>query len=432
MKTILRNRYYLARPTVLTWTGVLVAVAALSTTSVAIRAQAETTGPKPSSAIILLREGVDPEVFAREHGLHPEQIYRELLNGFSVKLPPFRAMLATDARLLRIEPDLPVSLPDKLEPGIPHELSATATGISPSFPPWGIDRIDQRRLPLDHAFRSRLTGKGVTVYVVDTGIRYDHSEFEGRAAPAFDAYRGEKLNDAYRGENLNDAYRGGASTNAPGSDCNGHGTHVAAIIGGRTTGVARAAQLRSVRVLGCDGIGSTSALLAGLEWISTHRAGPSVVNYSIVGATNPVLDSAVSKLMDSGVVMIAAAGNNGGDACQLSPGRVPKLITVGASDSADRRWSASNWGSCVSWFAPGSRILSAAHTGTYRYLEMSGTSMAAPHVAGVAALELERRPEAVQAEIKAAILRHATPDVIGDARGGRNALLFSGDDPTHD
>jgi aqualysin 1 len=259
-----------------------------------------------------------------------------------------------------------------------------------SNPVWGLDRIDQRPLPLDKGFTYVGTGAGVTVYVVDTGIRSTHQEFEGRVLPGFTA-----INDGEGTE-----------------DCHSHGTHVAGTIGGRTYGVAKSVQLVPVRVMNCSGSGSISGVVAGLDWIAQHRRGPAVANLSIGGSTSTSLDNAVGKLVASGVTVVVSAGNSGDDACLQSPARVREAITVGATTSSDSRASYSNFGPCVDVFAPGSSIVSASHGSDTATSTKSGTSMAAPHTAGAAALVLGNVPSADPATVMRTLVDDATTGVL--------------------
>jgi subtilisin family serine protease len=286
---------------------------------------------------------------------------------------------------------------------------ATQTGA-----PWGLDRTDQRDLPLSTGFTYTATGSGVTAYVIDTGIAYAHTDFGGRAVSGFDAVDGGSADD-----------------------CNGHGTHVAGRVGGSTYGVAKGVRLVGVRVLGCDGSGTTSGVVAGIDWVTAnHAAGaPAVANMSLGGGASTAIDDAVRASIADGVTYAVAAGNGNSrgvaqDACASSPARVPAALTVGATDRTDTAASFSNYGSCVDLFAPGVAIPSAWHTGPTATSTISGTSMATPHVAGVAALYLSGNTTAAPAAVSGVVTAAATTGQVTMSRtaaraGTPNRLLFS-------
>lgn len=288
---------------------------------------------------------------------------------------------------------------------VERDIVLRATSVQPS-PPVGLDRIDQRGQPLNASYTFTATGAGVTAYIVDTGIRLSHSDFGGRAVSGFNAL----------------------APGTPATDCDGHGTHVAGTVGGTRFGVAKQVRLSSVRVLGCDGSGSGSDLIAGLDFIvRDHAAGtPAVAVLSLGGTTtSTAVDSAVRKVVADGVSVAVAAGNEAVDACTTSPARVPEVLTVGATvPSTDARPDFSNFGSCLDLFAPGVGILSAGYTGDGDTLVSSGTSMAAPHVAGAAALLLEQTPGAGPAEVAATLAAQATQGVVTDARSAADDLLY--------
>ena len=271
---------------------------------------------------------------------------------------------------------------------------------------WGIDRIDQRALPLSGTYTYDSTGSGVTAYVVDTGILATHTQFAGRVAGGYTA-----ISDGYGT-----------------TDRNGHGTHVSGTIAGATYGVAKAATLVPVRVLDAAGSGTTSGVISGLNWIvSNHAAGvPAVANMSLGGATSDALDAAVNAVISDGVTMVVAAGNSTASSCTASPARVPNAITVNASTSTDARASYSNYGSCSDIYAPGSSITSAWYTSTTATNTISGTSMASPHVAGVAARLLSSNPAWTPAQVWAAINTNSTAVNFGlSAQADPNKLLYA-------
>jgi subtilisin family serine protease len=276
--------------------------------------------------------------------------------------------------------------------------------------PWGLDRVDQSNLPLNGSFTYGATAAGVTTYIVDTGVRSDHVDFTGRVAGGFSAIAD------------------GRGT----SDCNGHGTHVAGTVAGATYGVAKSAAIVPVRVLDCYGSGSWSGVIAGLDWIAgSHAAGtPAVANMSLGGGANTSVDDAVRAVINDGVTVVVAAGNSAADACTFSPARTPAAVTVAATDSSDNQASFSNFGPCVDIYAPGVSIPSAWYTSSTATASLSGTSMAAPHVAGAAALVLAANPSASPADVGNALTSAATADVVrGVTAGTVNRLLFTGGTP---
>ena len=271
--------------------------------------------------------------------------------------------------------------------------------------PWGLDRIDQRNLPLTNSYTYNATGAGVDAYIIDTGIRFSHSQFGGRAVSGFDAIDGGSADD-----------------------CNGHGTHVAGTVGGTTYGVAKGVRLLGVRVLNCQGSGSTSQVVAGINWVtSNHVAGqPAVANMSLGGTGSTSIDNAVVNSINDGVAYAVAAGNSNANACNYSPARVGTAVTVGSTTSSDSRSSFSNYGSCLDLFAPGSSVTSAWHTSNTATNTISGTSMATPHVAGVGALYLQDNPSASPSTVRDVIVNSATTGVVSNAGSGSpNRLVYS-------
>lgn len=317
-----------------------------------------------------------------------KQNYGDVLRGFAIQADPttVRRMLK-DPRIAYIEED--------------GEMRASATQSNAT---WGLDRVDQRNLPLSGSYDYSTTASNVSAYVIDTGILASHSQFGGRVQQGYTA-----INDGYGT-----------------SDCAGHGTHVAGTIGGSTYGVAKGVKLYPVRVLGCSGSGSTSGIIAGMDWVASTHRGPSVANMSLGGGASTATDQAVARLRNSGVVVAVAAGNENQDACNVSPARAAGAITVGSTQSNDYRSSFSNWGTCVNIFAPGTNITSSWSTGTSATNTISGTSMATPHVAGVAALYLAANPNATPAQVEQALYSNATPNkVINAGSGSANRLLYS-------
>jgi subtilisin family serine protease len=270
---------------------------------------------------------------------------------------------------------------------------------------WGLDRVDQRNLPLDQAYNYNTDGKGVHAYIIDTGIFVSHSDFGGRADVGFDA-----LNDGKKG-----------------IDCNGHGTHVAGTVGGGTYGVAKNVQLHAVRVLSCSGSGSTAGVIAGVDWVTNNHVKPAVANMSLGGGADRAMDDAVRRSVAAGVTYSLAAGNDNSNACNTSPSRTAEAITVGATTNTDARASFSNYGECVDIFAPGHQITSAWYTSNTDTKTISGTSMAAPHVAGVLALFLSANPNASPNDVAKALVDNSTPDkVTSPGKCSPNKLVFTG------
>ncbi len=344
----------------------------------------------PGRYVVVLDAGADPATVSTTvrtfKGGRVHNTYQHGFKGLAVEISEVDAQsLAHDPRVQLVEEDATV---------------AVATT------PWGLDRIDQRSLPLDGSYGSGWTGAGVTVYVVDTGILASHSDFGGRVVAGFSAF----------------------TDNGGSTDCNGHGTHVAGIIGGSNYGVAKSATLVPVRVLDCDGSGSVSSVLAGLDWVLQDHAlstQPAVVNMSLAGEPSSALDSQVNLLITAGMTTVVAAGNNNSDACSKSPARLPGALTVGASTETDARAGFSNYGKCVDLFAPGTNVVSDWYSSPTATAVSSGTSESAPFVAGVAALCLERYPSASPKTVKQTVLSQSTSDVLGGVAGSPNRLLFA-------
>ncbi|TQV89733.1 S8 family peptidase [Aliikangiella coralliicola] len=273
-------------------------------------------------------------------------------------------------------------------------------------PTWGLDRVDQRSSSLDSKYVYDTSASNVNVYVIDTGVN-NHSDFGGRV------YNGYDFID-------NDSNS---------SDCQGHGTHVAGTVASATWGVAKGAKVYGVRVLDCQGSGSYSAIISGIEWVANNHSKPAVANMSLGGSASSSVDNATSSLVDAGVVTVVAAGNDNRSACNYSPARAPKAITVASTANGDSRSSFSNYGNCVDIFAPGSNITSTSQSGGST--TMSGTSMASPHVAGIAALYLAGSPNASPSQVEQAIKDAATTNAVSNPQGSPNLLAYSrfGDTP---
>jgi subtilisin family serine protease len=321
------------------------------------------------------------------YGGKVRNVYADALKGYSVNMSAIEAeALSRNERVQFVEEDAVVS------------LAATQTNAG-----WNLDRIDQRNLPMDTTYSYTGTGAGAHVYIIDTGIRTTHQEFGGRANVVFDA-----INDGQQ-------------------DCNGHGTHVAGIVGGATYGVAKNVSLHSARVLKCDGNGQISDIMAAIDWITANRINPAVANISITSAgASPAMETALTNSFNSGVLYTVAAGNAAGDACNYSPARTPAALTVGATAQGDDRALFSNFGACLDVFAPGYEIVSAGIANDTATRQLSGTSMAAPLVAGVAAVYRAANSSASSATASQALLNASTSGILTNTGvGSPNRLLYS-------
>jgi subtilisin family serine protease len=351
----------------------------------------------PEHYLVTLRDGTaDASDLARQltavPGVRVSHVYRHTIRGFAARLPAAAvAALARNPNVQAVEPDQVVSLWQTFQ----------------DQAVWGLDRSDQRTLPLDTRYGYTLDGSGVEVFVVDTGIRSSHQELEGRVSGGFSSFQDGVT-----------------------EDCNGHGTHVAGTVAGATWGVAKAARVSPVRVLDCGGSGSWSGVIAGVDWVvgqAVHGGRkPAVINMSLGGGASSTVDAAVQRAVSAGVVVVVAAGNSKTDACKSSPAREPSAITVGASTVADAQASYSNYGRCLDLYAPGSGIRSAWYTSDTAYADLNGTSMASPHVAGAVALFLQADPGASPGAVTRRLLDGATSGVLRSlGQGSPDRLLYA-------
>lgn len=357
-----------------------------------------TAGEERARFIVVLDDSSDAQAVAADHsrrfGAEISFVYEHALKGYAASVPGSAiSEIQGDGRVRFVERDEFV-----------HAVASTQSGAT-----WGLDRVDQPSLPLNSTFNYSNTGTGVKAYIIDTGIRFSHSDFAGRAVSGTDKVDGGTADD-----------------------CDGHGTHVAGTVGGTTYGVAKSVSLVAVRVLDCSGSGYISWIVAGVDWVTAdHQAGqPAVANMSLGASGSSSIDTAVNNSIKDGVSYAVAAGNGNlvgihQDACKYSPARVAAAMTIGATDKSDYKASFSNYGSCVDWFAPGVSITSAYNTSDTATTTISGTSMASPHTAGVAALYLQSNPSATPAQVRDAVYNLTTKGIVKSSRTANNHLLFT-------
>ncbi|MEN9865263.1 MAG: hypothetical protein RL748_853 [Pseudomonadota bacterium] len=319
-----------------------------------------------------------------KYGASVDRTYQHAIKGAAVTMDLKQAQaMAQDPSVAYIEQDQRIS------------VVATQTNAT-----WGIDRIDQTNLPLSKTY-TYPSSAGVHAYVIDTGLRSTHTEFSGRVGNGYDAVKD------------------GNGTN----DCQGHGTHVAGTVGGKTWGVAKDVTIHPVRVLGCDGSGTNSGVIAGMDWVVANHAKPAVANMSLGGGASQATDDAIARMTNAGVVTVVAAGNDSSNACNYSPARAASAITVGSTTNTDAMSSFSNYGTCVDVYGPGSNITSASRTSDTGSTSLSGTSMASPHVAGIAALYLSKNPSSTVSQVTSAILTNALNGKITGIPSGVNKFV---------
>jgi len=348
---------------------------------------ADAPGVIENSYLVVFKDGAAP---AEKFGARVTHTYTAALNGYAATMTEDAAKrAAADPAVAYVEQNRVVE----------------AFDTQPNPPSWGLDRIDQRDLPLDSSYTYATSGAGVTAYIIDTGIRTTHGDFGGQAT---------------WGTNTVDSNN---------TDCNGHGTHVAGTVGGTAHGVAKDVKLVAVKVLNCQGSGTLAGVAAGIDWVTANAVKPAVANMSLgASGTNASLENAVRNSISSGVTYAIASGNSSADACNFTPARTPEAITVNSTDRTDARSSFSNYGTCTDIFAPGRDITSAWNTSDSATNTISGTSMATPHVAGVAALYQSAHPTATPAQVQTALKDFASKgNVTSPGSGSPNNLLFAGE-----
>ncbi|MEU8658180.1 S8 family peptidase [Actinoplanes philippinensis] len=381
------------------------AVAAPAAPAVGSISGAGAQGAIPGSYIVVLKSGTPAadrvtatsQELVHRYGGKVADNYLATVRGFHLEATADEAArLAADPSVDYVEQDAVVD-----GKGLPAPAQAYRQSKKLA---WGLDRIDQRALPLSKTYTYK-SASAITAYVIDTGVRTSHREFGGRARSGWDFVDGD----------------------ATANDCHGHGTHVAGTIGGRTYGVAKDVKLVALRVLGCDGSGSFSDFIAAVDWVTEHAQLPAVANMSLGGPRSKALDAAVKRSIGKGVTYAIAAGNEDANGCESSPASTPDAITVGAVDSADRRADFSNWGACLDIFAPGVDITSSAKGSDTAVQKMSGTSMAAPHVAGAAALVLAAHPDWTPRQVRDDLVANSGVNLVKDpGKGSPNRLLYTG------
>ncbi|MEU6151647.1 S8 family serine peptidase [Actinosynnema sp. NPDC047251] len=348
----------------------------------------------PNSYIVALKDSASPRALSAsaagslvtKFGGEVRTTWQHALNGFHATLTPQQARrIAADPRVDWVQADLPVEI----------------AGVQPNPPSWGLDRIDQANLPLDNSYTYPNGASNVRAYVIDTGIKISHTDFGGRAT---------------WGTNTVDSNN---------TDCHGHGTHVAGTVGSRSYGVAKEVKLVAVKVLNCQGSGTSAGVVNGVNWVAQNAVKPAVANMSLGGGADTATDTAVRNLVAAGVTTAVASGNDNQNACNYSPARVREAISTNASNRSDARASFSNWGTCTDLFAPGQDITSTWHTSDSATNTISGTSMASPHVAGAAAIYVSSNPTATPAQVETALVTAATNGKITNpGTGSANKLLF--------